>query len=119
MRVREWQDQIIFLHEVAAGTADRSYGIHVAKLAGVPAAVASRAEAVLTQLQQGEQAHAANRLIDDLPLFQALMPVSSTGPEASPALALLAEIEPDQLSPREALELLYRLRNLAADTAQT
>lgn len=119
MRVREWQDQIIFLHEVAAGTADRSYGIHVAKLAGVPAAVVSRAEAVLTQLQQGEQAHAANRLIDDLPLFQALMPVPSTGPEASPALALLAEIEPDQLSPREALELLYRLRNLAADTAQT
>ena len=117
MRVREWQDQIIFLHAVASGTADRSYGIHVAKLAGVPAAVVVRAEAVLAQLQQGEQAHAANRLIDDLPLFQAIAtPPSPAVAQASPALALLADIEPDQLSPRDALDLIYQLRALAADS---
>ena len=68
MRVKEWQGDVVFLHEVAAGTADRSYGIHVAKLAGLPAAVTSRAEEVLQILEKGEQGGALARLADDLPL---------------------------------------------------
>ena len=114
MRVREWQDRIVFLHQVAAGTADRSYGLHVAQLAGVPAAVVARAEAVLKELEAGDQAGAAARLAAELPLFQARPPVPAAPPSA-PALDALAEVDPDQLTPRAALELVYRLRALAAD----
>ncbi|MEC8563414.1 MAG: DNA mismatch repair protein MutS, partial [Pseudomonadota bacterium] len=114
MRVREWQDRIVFLHQVAAGTADRSYGLHVAQLAGVPAAVVARAEAVLKELEAGDQAGAAARLAAELPLFQARPPIPAAPPSA-PALDALAEVDPDQLTPRAALELVYRLRALAAD----
>ena len=96
MRVREWQDRIVFLHQVAAGTADRSYGLHVAQLAGVPPAVVARAEAVLNQLEAGDQAGAAARLAAELPLFQARPPVPAVPPSA-PALDALAEVDPDQL----------------------
>ena len=71
MRVKEWQNQVVFLHEVAPGAADRSYGIHVAQLAGLPAAVVARAEEVLAELEKGEQSGAVTRLADDLPLFAA------------------------------------------------
>src|SRR4029079_8821081 len=71
MRVKEWKVDVVFLHEVAAGTADRSYGIHVAKLAGLPAAVTARAEEVLSILEKGEQTAPPARLADDLPLFRA------------------------------------------------
>ena len=71
MRVKEWQDEVVFLHEVAPGAADRSYGIHVAQLAGLPAAVVARAEEVLAALEKGEQSGAVTRLADDLPLFAA------------------------------------------------
>src|SRR4029077_17347336 len=74
MRVKEWQGDVVFLHEVAPGTADRSYGIHVAKLAGLPAAVTARAEEVLQILEKGEQGGALARLADDLPLFRAARP---------------------------------------------
>jgi DNA mismatch repair protein MutS len=114
MRVKEWQGDVVFLHEVAPGTADRSYGIHVAKLAGLPAAVTARAEEVLQLLEQGEQGGALARLADDLPLFRAA--VRRTAPEpavdVSPVDALLREVRPDELTPREALELLYRLKSL-------
>src|SRR5207244_12964055 len=70
MRVKEWQGDVVFLHEVASGTADRSYGIHVAKLAGLPAEVTTRAEEVLQILEKGEQGGALARLVDDLPLFR-------------------------------------------------
>ena len=69
MRVREWNDTIVFLHEVAPGAADRSYGIHVAKLAGLPAAVVARAEEVLRALEEGREGHKPLARIDDLPLF--------------------------------------------------
>ena len=116
MRIKEWRDEVVFLHEVAAGAADRSYGIHVARLAGLPAAVLSRAEEVLTQLESGDQANAAAKLADDLPLFQAMMearpsPRAAAGPSA--VEARLAEISPDELTPRAALDLLYELRGLA------
>ena len=71
MRIKEWRGSVVFLHEVAPGAADRSYGIHVARLAGLPEAVLARAEAVLAVLEQGEKATAAARLANDLPLFQA------------------------------------------------
>ncbi len=117
MRVKEWQGKVIFLHEVAPGTADRSYGIHVAQLAGLPGAVIARAQEVLHSLERGEQAGALARLVDDLPLFAAA-PVGPAQPsvaeadEPSEIEARLAAVQPDELSPREALEILYELRSL-------
>jgi DNA mismatch repair protein MutS len=114
MRVKEWNDDIVFLHEVGPGAADRSYGIHVGKLAGLPAAVVARAEEVLRLLEAGDQAGALTRLADDLPLFQAAVSaVAEEGGDAvaaDPVRALLAGADPDALSPREALDLIYRLR---------
>jgi len=112
MRVKEWQSEVVFLHAVAPGAADRSYGIHVAKLAGLPAAVVARAEAVLQTLEQGEQAGALARLADELPLFAAA--VRQAAPPAAPAPVdeALSTINPDELTPKEALELVYRLRAL-------
>jgi len=116
MRVKEWQGEVVFLHEVAAGAADRSYGIHVARLAGLPKAVVARAEEVLQTLERGEQSGAVTRLVDDLPLFQA---AADPAPVADPAddtvRAALAAVDPDDLTPREALEALYRLTALARD----
>jgi DNA mismatch repair protein MutS len=108
MRVKEWQGEVVFLHEVAPGAADRSYGIQVAKLAGLPPNVVARAEQVLAKLEAGEQAGAAARLADDLPLFSMARP---TAPKRapSPVLAALAEARPDELTPKQALELVYRL----------
>jgi DNA mismatch repair protein MutS len=114
MRVKEWQGKVIFLHEVAPGTADRSYGIHVAQLAGLPGAVIARAQEVLHSLERGEQAGALARLVDDLPLFAAAPapPTAAEAVEPSEIEARLAAVQPDELSPREALEILYELRSL-------
>ena len=111
MRVKEWQGDVVFLHEVAAGTADRSYGIHVAKLAGLPAAVTARAEEVLEILENGEQSGALSRLADDLPLFRAARRPPPADPVThSAAEEMLRAINPDELTPRAALEWLYRLK---------
>jgi len=114
MRIKEWKDEIVFLHEVGKGAADRSYGIHVAKLAGLPSVVINRAEAVLEQLENGDKAGAAGRLAEDLPLFQAMLaqptPRAASGP--SEVEERLAEINPDALTPLQALEALYALREL-------
>ncbi len=114
MRVREWQGDIVFLHEVAAGTADRSYGIHVARLAGLPPAAVARAEAVLETLERGREGRSVSRLVDDLPLFAAAAAApAATAPRAPhPVEAALRALDPDTLSPREALDTLYRLRSL-------
>ena len=117
MRVKEWQNEVVFLHEVAPGAADRSYGIHVAQLAGLPAAVVSRAEEVLAVLEKGEQSGAVTKLADDLPLFATAptRPASgTTKAKESEVEKALAEVNPDELSPREALELLYALRQRIA-----
>jgi DNA mismatch repair protein MutS len=119
--VREWQGKVIFLHEVAAGTADRSYGIHVARLAGLPASVVRRAEQVLKRLESGDQANTIERLAEELPLFAPLRAAAPAAPAPAPpnpALEALQAIDPDTLTPRQALEALYRLRGLAdGDTA--
>src|SRR5476649_2564663 len=106
MRVKEWQNEVVFLHEVASGAADRSYGIHVAQLAGLPSAVVSRAEEVLRALEEGREGHKPPARIDDLPLFGAAAPV----PKTSAVEDALKTIEPDALSPKEALEVLYDLK---------
>jgi DNA mismatch repair protein MutS len=121
MRVKEWQGDGVFLHEIADGAADRSYGIHVARLAGLPPAVLSRAEQVLHGLEQGETKSAA-RLAEDLPVFAAAIPRPSRGPKPppapSPAETLLGEVDPDRLTPRGALDLLYELkRHIGSDGA--
>jgi DNA mismatch repair protein MutS len=110
VRVKEWHGDVVFLHEVVAGAADRSYGIQVAKLAGLPAAVIERAKLVLAQLESQDRT-SARTLIDDLPLFAATRAIAAPKETASDALsAALAALDPDEMSPREALEALYALR---------
>jgi DNA mismatch repair protein MutS len=115
MRVKEWQGEVVFLHEVVPGAADRSYGIQVAKLAGLPSAVIERAKLVLAQLEAQDRTAPAQRLIDDLPLFAAAGARPAAAPPQADA-ALLAVIEaiaalaPDDMSPRDALEALYALK---------
>ena len=115
MRVKEWKGHVVFLHEVGPGTADRSYGIHVAKLAGLPKSVTARAEEVLGVLEKGEQGGALARLADDLPLFSAARRRAEPPLRDSAAEALLRDIRPDELTPRDALELIYRLRTLVQE----
>jgi DNA mismatch repair protein MutS len=110
VRVAEWKGEVVFLHEVAAGVADRSYGVQVAKLAGLPASVVRRAKAVLDELEAADRASPVERMIDELPLFAAARRVAEEGPD--PAVEALDAIDPDALTPREALEALYRLKNL-------
>ena len=128
MRVKEWKGQVVFLHEVGEGAADRSYGIHVARLAGLPSAVLDRAEEVLHRLEQGEAKSTPAALADDLPLFAAAARRDAEGGQGEgrrgektgavedrapdPVLDLLSSIAPDDLTPREALDLIYRMRAL-------
>jgi DNA mismatch repair protein MutS len=112
MRVKEWQGDVVFLHEVVPGAADRSYGIQVAKLAGLPPSVIERAKIVLAQIEAEDRTSPARRLIDDLPLF------ASARPEAAPQrddaltamVGALNALHPDEMSPRDALEALYALK---------
>ncbi|MCF8479155.1 MAG: DNA mismatch repair protein MutS [Rhodospirillum sp.] len=120
MRIKEWKDQVVFLHEVGPGAADRSYGIHVARLAGLPPQVIARAQEVLDLLEKGDQSSAATRLADDLPLFAAARPKSGTGTggtprDPHPLEEALKAVKPDDMSPREALDTLYRLKGMARE----
>jgi DNA mismatch repair protein MutS len=112
MRVKEWQGDVVFLHEVITGTADRSYGIQVAKLAGLPASVIERAKVVLAQIEAEDRVSPARRLIDDLPLFAAARgaPPPARDDPRDALIAALAALHPDELSPRDALEALYALK---------
>jgi DNA mismatch repair protein MutS len=117
MRVKEWQSEVIFLHEVVPGAADRSYGIQVAKLAGLPSSVIERAKLVLAQLEAEDRISPARKLIDDLPLFAATR-TAAPAPHADAGLASLVEalaaLNPDEMSPRDALEALYALKGQLA-----
>ena len=110
MKVKEWRGDVVFLHEVAPGAADRSYGIQVAKLAGLPESVIGRARQVLNMLEKGERARPVP-IIDDLPLFAA-KPAEEANAKDNPVLAALRAINPDELSPKDALERLYELKRL-------
>ena len=116
MKVKEWDGDVVFLHEVGPGTADRSYGIQVAKLAGLPDVVVNRARDVLTQLEESDRQNPAQQLVDDLPLFSAHMDVKTDGAaiKESEVEKLLQNINPDDMSPREALETLYDLKRSLA-----
>ena len=116
MKVREWKGDVVFLHEVGAGAADRSYGVAVAKLAGLPANVVKRAQAVLAQL---EKQRSASGQVEELPLFAAA-PAPAEDDKEAPAVsgkvaALLEAINPDATSPKEALSLLYDLKAALKD----
>jgi DNA mismatch repair protein MutS len=124
MKVREWQGEIIFLHQVIDGAADRSYGVHVARLAGLPAAVISRAQALLAEMEAGGHGVIdAGKLAADLPLFDhdfsADTEMAADAPAAAEDVlrARLAAANPDLMAPREALDLVYELRELLAGEA--
>ena len=111
MRIREWDDEVVFLYEVGPGAADRSYGIQVARLAGLPDSVLARAQEVLAALEKEERSSEKTRLAEDLPLFS--LNVSSAAPSAAdPLVEQIKSTNPDALSPREALELVYKLKGL-------
>jgi len=112
VRAREWKGDLVLLHELADGPADRSYGIAVARLAGLPPAVVARAKSVLAKLEAGRDATGGIAAgLDDLPLFAAAM--SEPEPAADPLAQALESLNPDVMTPREALDALYRIKALA------
>lgn len=111
MKIKEFKDEVIFLHEVINGAADRSYGIHVAKLAGLPAAVIKRSSEVLQSLETGDKNQSIVKLADDLPLFAAIRHKPEVEAEKPEVLKMLEEINPDELTPKEALEKIYDLKS--------
>jgi DNA mismatch repair protein MutS len=113
VRVKEWQGDVVFLHEVLPGSADRSYGIQVAKLAGLPPPVIARAKSVLAKLEAQDRGQTARALADDLPLFAVPSRAAAEAAPPSEAEQLVEAVKalhPDEMSPREALEALYALR---------
>ncbi len=112
MRVKEWDGDVIFLHEVGPGAADRSYGIQVARLAGLPASVVARAREVLTRLEDADRKNPASQLIDDLPLFQVAVRREETSGRRGPSKVeeALKALDLDELTPRAALDALYELK---------
>jgi DNA mismatch repair protein MutS len=118
VRVKEWQGDVVFLHEVVPGSADHSYGIQVAKLAGLPASVIERARLVLAKLEQEDRAKPKG--FEDLPLFAApYAPPQKLQDEAyASMIAAVAALNPDDMSPREAMEALYMLKQKLEQTAK-
>ncbi|SOC06772.1 DNA mismatch repair protein MutS [Rhodobacter maris] len=117
--VKEWEGEVIFLHEVKKGAADRSYGVQVARLAGLPESVVARARVVLDALEKGEREGGKKQaVIDDLPLFAISAPpppAPAPAPKASEVEAQLRALHPDEMTPREAMDALYALRALLKD----
>ncbi len=111
MRVADWNGDVIFLHEILPGAADRSYGIQVAKLAGLPSAVVERAKLLLAELEAGDRHKPVEKLVADLPLF-AVREDPPAPLKYDPLASALDALDPDALTPREALEMLYKLKGL-------
>lgn len=113
--VKEFDGEVVFLHEVQKGAADRSYGVQVAQLAGLPASVIARARTVLEALEKGEREGGATQkaIIDDLPLFS--MQPTGPAPKAAknPVLEMMGDLHPDEMTPKQALEALYKLKEAA------
>jgi len=119
MRVKEWRGSVVFLHEVAEGAAGRSWGVHVAELAGVPKQVVRRAASLLNALEKQSGPLAVGGVLGALPLFAAIgSPDISSGESKDTARPeddlrrAVADLDPDRLTPREALDALYRLKAL-------
>lgn len=112
MKVKEFNDEVVFLHEVVKGAADRSYGIHVGKLAGLPSVVIKRAEQVLDSLENDNKSNNLATLAEDLPLFAALKQKEEVVEQKSPVIEAVKALNPDDLSPKEALEKLYEIKSL-------
>ncbi|AOG07440.1 DNA mismatch repair protein MutS [Bosea sp. RAC05] len=115
VRVTEWKGEVVFLHEVVPGAADRSYGIQVAKLAGLPPAVVERARTILGELEKSEREKPVASLVDDLPLFAAPQRRAAAPPALpaeDPLRLALDGLDLDEMTPREALEALYRLKGI-------
>ena len=114
--VREWKGEIVFLHEVRPGSADRSYGVQVARLAGLPESVIERATSVLNALENGEQAGGdrVEAVLDGLPLFENVTSATPSTPDIdrSPVIRKLRDVHPDDFTPRDALDLVYELKAL-------
>jgi DNA mismatch repair protein MutS len=113
VRVKEWQGDVVFLHEVLPGSADRSYGIQVARLAGLPAPVIARAKSVLAKLEAQDRGQTARALADDLPLFAVPSRAAAEAAlpsEAEQLIAAVKALHPDEMTPREALDALYALK---------
>ena len=106
MMIKDWDGQVIFLHTVGEGAVDKSYGIHVGKLAGLPAIVVKRAEQILKKLEM-QNTHTTS-IVDDLPLFSTIL--QQEEPEKSAGQEYLDSINPDELTPKQALEVLYELK---------
>jgi DNA mismatch repair protein MutS len=118
VEVKEWRDEIVFLYRVIAGAADRSYGIHVAKLAGLPSPVLARADEVLRALEKADGRPKPADLASDLPLFKAAKGIPDPEPGLESRLEqAVAALAPDAMTPKEALEALYRLKALLASDA--
>lgn len=112
MKIKEFNDEVVFLHEVINGAADRSYGIHVAKLAGLPKVVIKRAEQVLESLEHDKKNKKIVELADDLPLFSNLKQKTVEEDKKSVVEEAVENLNPDDFSPREALEKLYELKRI-------
>jgi len=121
VRVKEWHGDVVFLHEVLPGSADRSYGIQVAKLAGLPNAVVARARQVLERLEKADRRpRSGDEGLDDLPLFSAMRPKSGLGERPSSAVEkMLLAMHPDDLTPKAALEKIYELKALVETQKKT
>ncbi|HUZ90821.1 MAG TPA: DNA mismatch repair protein MutS, partial [Methylocella sp.] len=114
VRVTDWNGEVVFLHEIVPGAADRSYGIQVAKLAGLPSPVVARARELLAEFEATERLASADRSVADLPLFTASKAPTAAITQSDALGQALDEIDPDELSPRAALEALYRLKKRRA-----
>lgn len=113
MKVKEWEGEVVFLHAVVSGAADQSYGIQVAKLAGLPGQVINRAKQVLNHLETTDKNEKISGLIKDLPLFNTVSKTTEKEKKTNAALTLLGNTSPDTLTPKEALDLLYTLKDLS------
>lgn len=111
MKVKEWQGDVIFLHEIVEGAADRSYGLHVAKLAGMPSSVLKRAEVLLKDLED-KKVKQGKAKMSDLPLFTTPLSAPLPLPPLSPLEEKLTSLSLDEMTPRQGLEMLYELKAL-------
>ena len=112
MKIREWEKEIIFMHQVIPGTADRSYGIHVARMAGLPKTVIERAESILHTIETGDTGHKKVHITENLPLFSAAIAREEQKMTISPLETEIKALDPDSLTPKAALDTLYRLKKM-------